>query len=55
MANITELLTERKQILNQFKSIHCGLIKIREKNGKAAIRPSFVPHPLPLSVFSNSL
>ena len=34
MANITELLTERKQILNQLNSMYYGSIEIREKDGK---------------------
>ena len=41
MANITELLTERKQILNQLNSIYYGSIEIREKDGKQYIYVHF--------------
>ena len=41
MANITELLTERKQILNQLNSMYYGSIEIREKDGKQYIYVHF--------------
>ena len=41
MANITELLTERKQILNQLNSMFYGSIEIREKDGKQYIYVHF--------------
>ena len=41
MANITELLTERKQILIQLNSMFYGSIEIREKDGKQYIYVHF--------------
>lgn len=41
MTNITELLTERKQILNQLDSMFYGSIEIREKDGKQYIYVHF--------------
>ena len=41
MVNITELLTERKQISNQLNSMFYGSIEIREKDGKQYIYVHF--------------
>lgn len=41
MANITELLIERKQILNQLNSMYYGSIEIREKDEKQYIYVHF--------------
>ena len=41
MTNITELLIERKQIINQLNSMHYGSIEIREKDGKQYIYVHF--------------
>lgn len=41
VANITELLTERKQILNQLNSMYYGSTEIRKKDGKEYIYVHF--------------
>ena len=41
MANITALLTERKQLLNQLNSMYYGSIEIRKKDDKQYIYVHF--------------